>query len=93
MRSSSIAAVGVLSLSGVRIATAAPPAPLAGDPVTAIDDPAAVHAVIAEGASCIPRALELRSKAAGGELELQLGQVGGGPVLCAVASDRPLGTV
>jgi len=50
MRSSSIAAVGVLSLSGVRIATAAPPAPLAGDPVTAIDDPAAVHAVIA-GAS------------------------------------------
>jgi len=87
-----MAAVGVLSLSGVRSA-AAPPVRPADDPMTAIDDAEAVHAVIAEGASCIPRALELRSKAAGGELELQLGQVGGGPVLCAVASDRPLGTV
>jgi hypothetical protein len=93
MRASSMAAVGVLSLSGARIAAGAPPAPHADDPMTAIDDAAAVHAVIAEGASCIPRALAIRGKVGVGELELQLGRVAGVPVLCAIASDKPLGTV
>jgi len=97
MRSSSLAAVAVLAIGGPRTSVAGPPAtsaPPVSDPMTAIDDPAAVHAMIAEGAPCIPRALTLGARGWGGDLELQLGQVAGTPVLCAITgADLALGTV
>jgi len=97
MRSSSLVAVSVVALYGPRTSVAAPPVASPdpdADPMLAIDQPAAVHAMVPEGAPCLPRALPLDTRAARGGLELQLGTVDGAPLLCAIAGrDPPLGTV
>lgn len=62
------------------------------EPLEVLEDPAAAHALIPEGATCIPRSLGKMMEHE--QAELRLGTVAQRPVLCAIASDAEVaGTV
>jgi hypothetical protein len=60
-------------------------------PMDVLEDPAAAHAALASGATCIPRSL---TRASEEDIQLRLGTVAQRPVLCAIArSADATGTV
>jgi hypothetical protein len=81
------------TLVGLLVSLAATTALADTDPATAIDDLAAARRVIAEGATCVPRALRPTLDKSGDvvphAVDLQLGFSDGAPVLCAVAGADP----